>query len=33
MRTRHFVLGAALIGAVTGFAVAGFERLTVNVVF
>jgi len=32
-RTRHFVLGAALTGAVTGFAVAGFERLTVNVVF
>lgn len=33
VRTRHFVLGAALTGAVTGFAVAGFERLTVNVVF
>lgn len=32
-RTRHFVLGAALVGTVTGFAVAGFERLTVNVVF
>ena len=27
------MLGAALVGAVTGFAVAGFERLTVNVVF
>ena len=24
---------AAIVGAVTGFAVAGFERLTVNVVF
>jgi CIC family chloride channel protein len=27
------VVGAALVGAVTGFGVAGFERLTVNVVY
>jgi CIC family chloride channel protein len=33
VRGRHFVLGAAVVGAATGFAVAGFERLTVNVVF
>ena len=33
MRTRHFVIGAALVGAATGFTVAGFERVTVNVVF
>jgi CIC family chloride channel protein len=32
-RTQQFVLASAIIGAVTGFAVAGFERLTVNVVF
>ena len=32
-RTRELVLAAAIVGAVTGFAVAGFERLTVNVVF
>jgi CIC family chloride channel protein len=30
-RTRQFVLAAAIVGAVTGFAVAGFERLTVDV--
>ena len=29
----RFVIAAAIVGAVTGFAVAGFERLTVNVVF
>jgi CIC family chloride channel protein len=30
-RTRQFVLAAAIVGAITGFAVAGFERLTVDV--
>lgn len=33
VRTRQFVLAAAIVGAITGFAVAGFERLTVDVVF
>jgi CIC family chloride channel protein len=33
LRSRHVVIGAALVGAVTGFAVAGFERVTVNLVF
>ncbi len=33
LRARHFVVAAAIVGAVTGFAVAGFERLAVNVVF
>jgi CIC family chloride channel protein len=33
VRTRHFVIGAALVGAVTGFAVAGFERVTVDMVY
>jgi len=32
-RTRQYVLAAAIIGAVTGLAVAAFERLTVDVVF
>jgi CIC family chloride channel protein len=32
-RGGRFVLAAAVVGAATGFAVAGFERLTVNVVF
>jgi CIC family chloride channel protein len=32
-RSRQYLLGAALVGVVTGFAVAGFERLTVDVVF
>lgn len=30
---QRFVVAAAIVGAATGFAVAGFERLTVNVVF
>lgn len=33
VRTRQFVFAAAVVGAITGFAVAGFERLTVDVVF
>jgi CIC family chloride channel protein len=33
MRTRQFVLAAAVVGAITGLVVAGFERLTVDVVF
>jgi CIC family chloride channel protein len=32
-RSRAVVLAAALVGAVTGFAVAGFERLTVDGIF
>jgi CIC family chloride channel protein len=32
-RSRRVVVAAALVGAVTGFAVVGFERLTVDVVF
>ena len=32
-RTREYVLAAAVVGAATGFAVAGFERVTVNAVF
>ena len=32
-RSREVVVAAALVGAVTGFAVAGFERLTVNGVY
>jgi CIC family chloride channel protein len=32
-RARQYVVAAALVGAVTGFAVVGFERLTVDVVF
>jgi CIC family chloride channel protein len=32
-RVHQFLLAAAVVGAVTGFAVAGFERLTVSVVF
>jgi CIC family chloride channel protein len=32
-RSREVVLAAALVGAVTGLGVAGFERLTVNVIF
>src|SRR4051812_27161081 len=32
-RSREVVVAAALVGAVTGFAVAGFERLTVDGVF
>ena len=32
-RTREVVLAAAIVGAITGVAVAGFDRLTVNVVF
>ncbi len=32
-RGGRYVLAAALVGAATGFAVAGFERLTVNVLF
>src|SRR5436309_1663258 len=33
VRARQFVLAAAIVGAITGFAVAGFERLTVDVIF
>ena len=33
VRTHQFVLAAAAVGAITGIAVAGFERLTVEVVF
>ena len=33
VRTHQFVLAAAIVGAVTGLAVAGFERLTVDLVF
>src|SRR5947207_15359445 len=33
VRARQFVLAAAIVGAITGFAVAGFERLTVDLVF
>ena len=29
----QYVLAAAIVGAVTGFAVVGFERITINVVF
>jgi CIC family chloride channel protein len=32
-RTRQYVLASAIVGAVTGLVVAGFERLTVDVVF
>ena len=32
-RSREIILAAALVGVATGLAVAGFERLTVNVVF
>jgi CIC family chloride channel protein len=32
-RSRHVVLASAVVGAITGVAVAGFERLTVDVVF
>jgi CIC family chloride channel protein len=32
-RARQYVLAAAVVGVVTGFAVVGFERLTVDVVF
>jgi len=32
-RVHQFLLAAAIVGAVTGFAVAGFERLTVSLVF
>jgi CIC family chloride channel protein len=31
--SRQFVFGAAVVGTLTGFAVAGFERVTVNLVF
>ena len=33
VRTRQFVLAAAVVGGITGFAVAGFERLTVDILF
>src|SRR5260221_8765397 len=33
VRTRQFVLAAAVVGVITGLAVAGFERLTVDLVF
>jgi H+/Cl- antiporter ClcA len=32
-RAHQLLVGAAIVGAVTGFAVAGFERLTVSVIF
>ena len=32
-RSRHVIVASALVGAITGLSVAGFERLTVNVVF
>ena len=32
-RSRQVVLASAVVGAITGVAVAGFDRLTVNVVF
>ncbi len=33
VRSRQVVLASAVVGAITGVAVAGFDRLTVNVVF
>src|SRR5947207_13799556 len=33
VRAHQFLLAAAVVGAITGFAVAGFERLTVDVIF
>ena len=32
-RTRQYVLAAAIVGALTGLAVVGFERVTVSVIF
>ncbi len=33
MRARQYVVASAIVGAVTGLVIAGFERLTVDVVF